>query len=268
MTLVDRLSMKQNHKRNMKKTVLLTVVALLMGMDAMAQENDVPGVASVAVGVGMTGITADLNLRLSPNFSVRGGADIMTFKYGSDLEVEYRNSVAQRVLPETFAVTGKLSMTTGHVLFDLYPSKESSFRFTAGAYLGTEKVAEAYNSDEGALLAVTAYNRMVPDQQKAGYLLGDYFLTPDEKGNVNANIKTSKLRPYVGIGFGRTVPAKGKIGLNLDLGVQFWGKPKVECQGQDLADEDLKGDDGGIVRHVSNMSVWPVVNLRVVLPLF
>ena len=71
---------------------------------------------SVAVGVGTTGITADLALPISPYVVVRGGADICPFKYSTDLKIEYRNAVAQAALPETVAVTGKLALTSGHLL--------------------------------------------------------------------------------------------------------------------------------------------------------
>ena len=251
----------------------MVAVALMTAVNVQAQEldNDDLGIfnhASVAVGVGTTGITADLSLPITPYVTVRGGADILPFKYSTDLEIEYKNAAAQNTLPETVAVTGKLAMTTGHLLFDIYPSKESSFHFTAGAYLGGDKAAEVYNKDDGALLAVTAYNRVAPNSQKAGYTLGNYFLTPDENGNVNANIKVSKLRPYVGLGFGRTVPTKSRVACNFDMGVQFWGKPKVTCQGEELTEDDLNGNDGGAVKFISKMSVWPVLNVRVAVRLF
>lgn len=159
-------------------------------------------------------------------------------------------------------------MTSGHLLFDFFPSNQSSFHITAGAYLGSDKVAEVYNKEDGSLAAVTAYNRVVPNSQKAGYTLGDYFLTPDENGNVNGSVTVAKFRPYVGIGFGRPVPTKNRVACNFDLGVQFWGKPDVVCQGQKLEEEHLNGDDGGIVRTVSKLSVWPVLNLRLAVRLF
>ena len=184
------------------------------------------------------------------------------------MKVEYRNELAKRVLPETFAVTGKLSMITGHVLVDLFPSKGGTFHFIAGAYLGSSKVAEIYNTDDGALAAFTAYNRIMPDNQKAGYPLGDYMLTPDEKGNVHADITVNKLRPYIGIGFGRSVPTKSRVACLFDLGVQFWGKPKVSCQDHELTEEDFNGEDGGLVKYITMTSVCPVLNFRVAVRLF
>ena len=256
-----------------KRIFAMAAVAMMTVVSAQAQEleTDDLGIfnhASLSVGVGTTGITADLALPITPYVAVRGGADICPFKYSTDLKIQYRNAVAQAALPETVAVTGKLAMTSGHLLFDFFPSNQSSFHITAGAYLGSDKVAEVYNKEDGALAAVTAYNRVVPNSQKAGYTLGDYFLTPDENGNVNGSVTVAKFRPYVGIGFGRPVPTKNRVACNFDLGVQFWGKPDVVCQGQKLEEEHLDGDDGGIVRTVSKLSVWPVLNLRLAVRLF
>ena len=257
----------------MKRTLLLAAVAMMTVVSAQAQEleTDDLGIfnhASLSVGVGTTGITADLALPITPYVAVRGGADIFPLKYSTDLNIEYRNAVAQAALPETVAVTGKLAMTSGHLLFDFFPSNQSSFHITAGAYLGSDKVAEVYNKEDGALAAVTAYNRVVPNNQKAGYTLGDYFLTPDENGNVNGSVTVAKFRPYVGIGFGRPVPTKSRVACNFDLGVQFWGKPDVVCQGQKLEEEHLDGSDGGIVKTITKLSVWPVLNLRLAVRLF
>ena len=257
----------------MKKLLAMAAAAMMAAINIQAQELDTDDLGifnhvSVAVGVGTTGITADLAVPITPYVAVRGGADIFPFTYSTDLKINYRNSLAQSVLPEKVEVTGKLSMTTGHLLFDFFPSKQSSFHFTAGAYLGSDQVAEAYNKEDGVLLAVTAYNRVVPDNQKAGYSLGGYFLTPDDNGNVKGSITVAKLRPYLGIGFGRPVLMKSRVTCNVDLGVQFWGKPKVECQGQELTEEDFNGDDGGIVRTISKLSVWPVLNLRAAVRLF
>ena len=257
----------------MKKNLLMAAVAIMTATSAQAQKMDADDLgivnhASLALGIGTTGISADFALPFSPYVAVRGGADILPFKYSSDYDIKYRNGVAQAVLPEKISLEGKLSIITGHLLFDVFPSKRSSFHLTAGAYLGGEKVAEAYNKDDGALAAITAYNKRVPNNQKAGYAIGDYFLTPDENGNVNADIKVSQFRPYVGIGIGRPIPTKNRVACNLDLGVQFWGKPKVTCQGQELTDEDFDGDDGGIIKYISMASVWPVLNFRVTVRLF
>ena len=200
-------------------------------------------------------------------------------------------------LPNNMEIQGKLKNTTGHVLIDLYPGGHS-FHFTVGAYFGPEEIIDVYNKEDGFMKPITAYNdaiiyaqsqtpsnSVVPQNVRdvvdkyglkmIGGELGDDFVTPNpaDKGNVNAYAKVKSFRPYVGLGFGRAVP-KGRIGCQFDLGVQFWGKPEIyvptynkttgtyQCE---KIDGDKAGDDAGkVLKTVSKVSVYPVLNFRLV----
>jgi hypothetical protein len=200
-------------------------------------------------------------------------------------------------LPNNMEIQGKLKNTTGHVLIDLYPGGHS-FHFTVGAYFGPEEIIDVYNKEDGFMKPITAYNdaiiyaqsqtpsnSVVPQNVRdvvdkyglkmIGGELGDYFVTPNpaDKGNVNAYAKVKSFRPYVGLGFGRAVP-KGRIGCQFDLGVQFWGSPEIYVPTYDKAaktyqcekiDGDKAGDDAGkVLKTVSKVSVYPVLNFRLV----
>lgn len=192
-------------------------------------------------------------------------------------------------LPEKMEIEGKLKNTTGHVLIDLYPGG-GSFHFTVGAYFGPDEIISVYNKEEGFMKPITTYNEAIanaalyPNVQQVvnqynlkmiGGELGDYFVTPNpaEKGDVKAYAKVKGFRPYVGLGFGRAVPKK-RIGCQFDLGVQFWGSPEIYVPTYDKAagtyqsekiDGDKAGDDAGkVLKTVSKVSVYPVLNFRLV----
>ena len=196
-------------------------------------------------------------------------------------------------LPNSMAVQGKLNNTTWHFLIDVYPIRSSSFHATVGAYFGPSEIITVYNKEPGFLEPINAYNNAIisansptgdPDVKKVvdqygmkmiGAELGDYFLSPNptDKGDVKAYAKTNSFRPYLGVGFGRAVP-KGRVGCQFDLGVQFWGKPKIyvptynkatgEYQNEKI-DADRAGDDAGkVLKTVSKFSVYPVLNFRLV----
>ena len=192
-------------------------------------------------------------------------------------------------LPEKMEIEGKLKNTTGHVLIDLYPGG-GSFHFTVGAYFGPDEIISVYNKEEGFMKPITTYNEAIanaalyPNVQQVvnqynlkmiGGELGDYFVTPDpaEKGDVKAYAKVKGFRPYVGLGFGRAVPKK-RIGCQFDLGVQFWGSPEIYVPTYDKAaktyqyekiEGDKAGDDAGkVLKTVSKISVYPVLNFRLV----
>jgi len=202
-------------------------------------------------------------------------------------------------LPNKMDVEGKLNNTTFHFLVDVYPfGEKSSFHVTAGAYFGPSDVVSVYNKEDGFLRPITAYNdallyaqaqpttntvRQVIDQyglKMIGAELGDYFVTPNpaENGNVEATIEVKKFRPYLGIGFGRAVPKNSTLACQFDLGVQFWGTPKVYAptydniagtyQREQLKEGNAGGDAGGVLKTISKVSVYPVLNIRLVGKLF
>ena len=208
-----------------------------------------------------------------------------------------RSLLPNRNLPNNLDLQGKLSNTTGHVLIDVYPIKGISFHATVGAYFGPSKVITVYNKGQEdlpeGLTPINQWNNAIIAANKnpssllytqvvqpnnlrmIGAELGEYFITPNpaDNGNVEANIKVNGFRPYVGIGFGRAVP-KSRVGVQVDLGAQFWGKPSVNIPTYDKTtgeykteaiDADKAGDDvGKYMRFVSKFSVYPVLNLRLV----
>ena len=192
-------------------------------------------------------------------------------------------------LPNQMAVQGKWKNTTWHFLVDIYPfGAAHSFHATVGAYFGSSEIVTLYNREEGFLKPINSYNEAYlnpdPNVQSVinqygltmiGAEMGDYFVTPDpkENGNFNAYAKVNGFRPYLGIGFGRAVP-KNRIGCQFDLGVQFWGKPDVYAPIYDKAlgeyryekiDGDRAGNDAGkVLKTISKISVYPVLNFRLV----
>ena len=195
-------------------------------------------------------------------------------------------------LPEKLALQGKLDNTLGHILIDIHPFK-TSFHVTVGAYFGKDEIIDVYNKEDGFLKPINDYNnaiiyanspgadpgvkQVVDDYNLTmiGGELGDYFVTPNpaDNGNVRAYAKVKKFRPYLGLGFGRAVP-KGRIGCQFDLGVQFWGKPEIYIPTYDKTaqtyqyekvDGDKAGDDAGeVLKTISKISVYPVLNFRLV----
>ena len=199
-------------------------------------------------------------------------------------------------LPDNMDIQGKLSNTTFHFLIDVYPFKNSSFHATTGFYIGSKELISVYNKKDGFLTPVTKWNEVVTrttetplpttvenflqseglgEDDIIGAELGDYFISPNpaDNGNVKATIEVNAFRPYLGIGFGRAVP-RGRIGCQFDLGVQFWGSPKVYAptydkvtktyQKEQLRDDRAGGDGGDIIKTISKIPVYPTLNFRLV----
>lgn len=272
----------------MMKKICLVGALLLAAFSIQAGDNNVLRHYSLSVGVGSTGATADLGTMVTDYLGLRGGVDYMPQITGSvwldmnDVNVkagemaEQYNVPAsireQYGLPEKVQVEAKYDNFTGHALLDIYPMSDKGFRFTVGSYFGKSdsKLVQAYNKQDGVLKTVADYNArrgafaiVPPEYGQVAAKLGDYNLMPDDQGNANAYIKVKNIRPYVGIGFGRAVP-KSSVNCQVDLGVQFWGKPEVYngVTNQKLTSDGARGEDGGVLKIISDLTVFPVLTIR------
>ena len=264
----------------MKKVFALVAMAMMGLTTVQAQESEFYGLGNrvgVSVGAGLTGITIDAATCLTPYVGIRAGVDIfpnikigteLDMDFSSEMKTQYETLSGGKQLPSKVDVEGKTSMTTGHVLFDIHPFK-TGFRITAGAYFGGSKIISVYNKEDGALQDIYDFNHsrgaFAPLANNhpgmIGLALGDYLIEPTEDGNAEATLKVSGFRPYLGIGFGHAVP-KNRIGFQFDLGVQFWGSPKVYVQDTQLTEQNTNGEDGGVIKTISKISVYPCMSFR------
>lgn len=263
---------------------------------ASAQEDDkmIFNHLGVGLALGTNGITIDASTTISPYVGVRGGVNIFpkitigTHLNAGSISMSTRSAFEQyksvagitAEIPNRIDVEGTTALTTGHLLFDVYPfPQSSSFHLTAGFYFGASKVAKIQNKYDEQLLAVSQWNNFLNSGSEAaqlalqngaqtvGYNLGGHVIVPDANGHVDASIRVAGFRPYLGLGFGRSVPRK-RLGFQFDAGVQFWGKPDVYVQENKLDETEAEGDGGKALKTISKLKVWPVLNFRLVYRIF
>ena len=215
----------------------------------------------VAVGaeVGTTGIGLELSAPLTHYITLRTGFTTMP-QISYDDDVNY-TSHGNR---EKVNVEGKLHMTDWKLLAEIYPIRSSSFHFTAGFYVGKSEMITAQNTED--ILGL---------EPNEGLEIGDYLVRPDIDGVARANLKVNSFKPYLGIGFGRSISEKHRFGVACDLGVQFWGEPTVNAWSPDdgrwvkVHTTDTDVDDlNKALDTISGIKVWPVLNLRLTYRIF
>lgn len=245
-----------------KVSILLLLAAMMLSQNVCAQETESKNFFNnLAFGIstgtdGLIGLEAAVPV--GNYLQLRTGVSIWpNIKYSKRIDVDGGSTV---ITPDgKVDVEGKLNRHDYKVLLDIYPTKNTSFHFTAGCYFGKRNFLELYNTEQ--FLAPS-------DWGTAGLQIGDYDITSDENGNVKALVKVNKVKPYVGIGFGRAVP-KHRFGVCFDMGVQFWGTPGVYARDWNrqmvkLKEDKSKGsDEGKVLNYVSKVKVFPVLSLRV-----
>ena len=264
-------------------TILLLLIFVAATMSAQqkddSKDNNLFDHLALGITVGTTGYGFDAAMPIGNYVQVRTGFDIFpSFKVNTDLDVSDAVSNIPSELqtrygpfPSSVEIQGKPSLSNFKFIVDIYPFKHSNFFIAAGAYIGSKKIVKVYNREEGSLKNITTYNNLIeqyPDVaeerglQKIGVQLGDYMLEPDENGNIDASIRVASFKPYLGLGFGRAVPKTKHIGFRAELGCQFWGSPKVYCFDKQLSESDTDGKDGGFIKTLSKITVYPVLTFR------
>lgn len=145
-----------------------------------------------------------------------------------------------------------------HLLFDVLPGKRSPFHFTFGLYTGNNVInADGYVTDNGS-----------PDWTVdiLGIKHGDNYYELDVRSGNFYDVEVrfaNNLKPYLGIGFGRSVPKKA-VGLKLDIGFVYQGDFFIYQHNERI--DPIYGADlpGFSLPNINRdlMKWWPVINLQ------
>ena len=218
------------------------------------------GVDGGTLGVGVWGAT-----NLTSNISLRAGFSYASWSFDrmhSEPGVEgFINGDVNRQVDVDIDVTNpRLRIPHGRLLVDWAPGG-GMFSVVAGTYIGTFNLgvdAQVMNYD-----ALRIAN---PDME---FIKFDEFgieLRPID-GVFDGTLRIgNRIKPYLGIGFGRTIP-ENRLGFRFDIGVIHQGDLRFISDQAGI--DDLEGattsieipDDWGFVSDFSTLArFWPVVN--------
>ena len=264
--------------KHMKHLFLVALAAIFGTQSLQAQGQDVEyglfNHLSAGVSVGTDGIGLEVASPINNYLSVRLGYSFLSGKYTGDFDFDSSEAFLRKEdgsgYYDKVDVEAKLNIGDLKLLFDVYPFKKSTFRFTAGAYLGKSKFLTAKSTNH--FINKGYWGNSGPE---LGNGSNTYTVVSDEKGAINADLKTNSFKPYLGIGFGRAVP-KSRVSVSFDLGVQFWGKPGLWTQIDDnegtkyrkvekdriLSKQEWCDDFKDGLDIMEKVCVYPVLSLR------
>lgn len=241
----------------MKKTVFTILAALALLMPGTAAAQDLFNHLAVNAHVATTGVGVELSTPITKFITMRAGVTCMPgFSFNAEVDGQYYVNGESNNF--TVDLDANLKRTQGSVIFNVYPLAKakvcSSFFLAAGLYFGGDKLVKINgHSDEIA-------NDLKQLDGTPYIELGDYKLPVDANGNVKGGLKVQKVRPYVGLGFGRYVPNK-RISVTGELGVQFHGhiKPYTSEGEIEAFDELTEKDDWKKV--MDKLTVYPMLKI-------
>lgn len=245
----------------MKKTVFTILAALALLMPGTAAAQDLFNHLAVNAHVATTGVGVELSTPITKFITMRAGVTCMPdFSFNAEVDGQYYDYVNTTQKDFTVNLDANLKRTQGSVIFNVYPLAKakvcSSFFLAAGLYFGGDKLVQIKgHCDDETVNDLKQLNRANPYIE-----LGDYKLPVDENGNVKGGLKVQKVRPYVGLGFGRYVPKK-RISVTGELGVQFHGhiKPYTSEGEIEAFDELTEKDDWKKV--MDKLTVYPMLKI-------
>ena len=86
----------------------------------------------------------------------------------------------------------------------------------------------------------------------------------DGDGRLDAEISAWRVNPYIGIGIGHAIPER-RFGCQFDVGVMFHGKPAITSANASVMPVHGDGlESNGLVEALGNMTVYPVVSLKLI----
>ena len=160
--------------------------------------------SSVSILAGITGLGLELSYSILPSnrLYLRGGISHVGYSKLYNFEFNPRSFI--KIDPD-------LKLGIVYLGFDYLPFKKSSLYVTTGVgYTHDMRTAIAANTTTGLDISGT-------------------FISAEDFGKINFEIKWNKITPFIGIGIGRAVP-KRRFGVSAELGSYYIGSPKLQME--------------------------------------
>lgn len=251
----------------MRKSIIFLLSVLFGTTTLFAQRDGVEPFKNLSVGLNigiLSGVGIDAGTYVSDHVGLRAGFSYLktpSFDNDFDAWVE-EGQHANYNYEATVKANARVNLSTFKVLADYYPNKKWPFHVTGGFYIGASNIVtvDAYADD--IKVDGKTYKR---EDIKNWYIDLDDTRIKAKDGKVDAAITTWSVKPYVGIGFGNTVPMKHRVGVMGELGVMFHGKPKITSKADpDIMTHVAEADESDEFFDVMHKIVGiPVLSIRI-----
>ncbi|MBR6366934.1 MAG: hypothetical protein IKR89_01015 [Bacteroidaceae bacterium] len=251
----------------MRKSIIFLLSVLFGTTTLFAQRDGVEPFKNLSVGLNigiLSGVGIDAGTYVSDHVGLRAGFSYLktpSFDNDFDAWVE-EGQHANYNYEATVKANARVNLSTFKVLADYYPNKKWPFHVTGGFYIGASNIVtvDAYADD--IKVDGKTYKR---EDIKNWYIDLDDTRIKAKDGKVDAAITTWSVKPYVGIGFGNTVPMKHRVGVMGEFGIMFHGKPKITSKTDpDIMTHVAEADESDEFFDVMHKIVGiPVLSIRI-----
>jgi len=222
----------------MKTRTLLLLIAIFTTTSFYAQKPSQGGLFenfSVGVKAGILyGPGIDFATSLHENVKLRAGYSHFGFDAMDYIETDGDQTITK----------GEISFSNANLLFDYFPTG-GIFHITGGLYFGKNNITMEGTGEES-------------------FAFGDNVLVPDQDGKFKGTAKFgSAIKPYIGIGLGRTIPNK-RVSFKFELGTIFQGAPKIESPNLDKTINLDTVEDSFDIDVIEDLKFWPTMTFSLI----
>ena len=155
---------------------------------------------NLKVGV-LYGAGIDFSTSLHPNVKARVGFNYLGYDVANNFDISSSNGGISK---------GGIKFSNANVLVDYFPMSNGVFHITAGAYLGKNHIE-------------------IGGDDFDPFTFNDFLVKPVD-GYFDGTVKFgSAIKPYLGLGIGRTIPNR-RVGFKFELGVVYQGKMSIDSK--------------------------------------
>jgi hypothetical protein len=214
------------------KIVFLGILISLTGLNHLSAQTDFTPAIGVALKTSTNGIGGDVVYNFYEKMNLRLGYETLNLKSSFDFE---ENSV-------TYAANVKYKTGSISLLYDYYLS---NYIFVTG----------------GA--GINLFHADFTGSSESSYQFGDIWISKDKIGTFDIDVDPSlKVSPYLGIGFGRTLGLKKKVGFGFEIGGFYQGSPDLTIETTGAISPTSNPEQGHVARlekQISQYSIYPIL---------
>lgn len=257
----------------MKRIVTLCLAMMMLASSAFAGEPAfTPRKAFSNLGISASASISGLGLTLATpiakQFTLRGGYMFspLSYKYTYDDFDPIDIKGVKTVNVPDLDLDAQFQSDNAHIMVDWVPFKQGTGTFfvTAGVLFGNSKFInidgqfDMSNPDIQTLIQHGMLNQIEVE-------VGDQIVRVDESGYVNAALKVSGVRPYLGVGWGRAIP-KHRFGFRFEMGFYMLGSKEI--QSDNLINASNSKNLSDFNKILDKIDVFPQISFAVTYRLF
>ncbi|MFA5326167.1 MAG: hypothetical protein WC384_00105 [Prolixibacteraceae bacterium] len=218
------------------RPILLILLISVLGTLNLSAQNDFTKGLGIALKTSTNGFGGDLVFNFQKRLSMRLGFEQLALNRDfsfTEESVEYNGNVDYK--------TGSLSL-----LLDFYLFRHVFI--TGGAGLNM-------------------FQTVFDGKAASGLQFGDIMIPQEKIGTFNFQVDpSSKISPYAGIGFGRTLGLKKKVGFAFELGGFYQGPPQLTIASTGLLSPTSNPDqdhEARLEKQISQYTIYPVLKFSI-----